>query len=593
MLRFLMHEFPLLTTLAAAFTAAWILGLFTQKIGLSPIVGYLVAGIVIGPHTPGFVGDIKLAPELAELGVILLMFGVGMHFHLKDLLAVRNLAIPGAIAQSIIVTAAAAFLFAEFGFNLSAGVVIGMAMAVSSTVVLMRVLTDANQLNTSFGHAAVGWLIVEDILMVIVLVVIPALAGSAIGNSADNQHWIVALAIAFGKLIILAGIAAVAGARFVPWILVRIARLRSRELFTLTILVLSVAFATASSVFFGASVALGAFLAGMVVAQSPVSAQAAAEALPFRDAFAVLFFVAVGMLFDPQLLMHDPLLVCAGLGVILLIKPLTVFGLIIGLGYPVRKALIVGIGRAQIGEFSFILAELASNNGFLPEKGKHLLVACALLSITINPILFRMVDSIERALQKSPVLWKVLNGRSEKRMRKGNAEAIMTIARTEVPLAIVIGYGPVGQQIDKLLSEAGMEVVIIDLNMDVVLTLISRGRTAIFGDAMRREVLAQAGIDKASHVILTTPYTSDREMLLTATKELNPEVQLLVRARYVRDEGVIRQLGGTIVVIDEVEAAVALTKIVLTKAGRNLKEIRSETRKVREELSSPHHPFHA
>ena len=307
-----MHDLPLISTIAAAFTAAWLLGLLTQWLRLSPIVGYLLAGVLIGPHTPGFVGDVHLAQQLAEVGVILLMFGVGLHFHLKDLIAVKNVAIPGAVGQSLIATVLAMVVFSAFGMPLKTGAVLGMAMAVASTVVLMRVLMDADVLSSRQGHVAVGWLIVEDIFTVILLVLIPVLGTDSSGAGQGAFWW--TLGVALVKLAVLVAIVLVAGAKVVPWVLIRVARLRSRELFTLTVLVFSVAIAAASYFFFGASMALGAFLAGMVVAQSPVSHQAAADALPLRDAFAVLFFVSVGMLLDPAVMLTQPLKVLATVG---------------------------------------------------------------------------------------------------------------------------------------------------------------------------------------------------------------------------------------------------------------------------------------
>jgi CPA2 family monovalent cation:H+ antiporter-2 len=307
-----MHDPSLIATIAAAFTAAWLLGLLTQRLGLSPIVGYLLAGILIGPHTPGYVGDVHVAQQLAEVGVILLMFGVGLHFRLGDLLAVKGMAIPGAVGQSLFATALAVVALARLGFPAITGAVIGMAMSVASTVVLMRVLMDAGILNSPQGHAAVGWLIVEDIFTVVLLVMIPVLGekyGVAASTAAAGTPFLLMLGLALSKLGALVAIAVLVGTRLVPWALVQVARLRSRELFTLTILVFSIAIAAGSYFFFGASMALGAFLAGMVVAQSPVSHQAAADALPMRDAFAVLFFVSVGMLFDPSFVLQQPLMV--------------------------------------------------------------------------------------------------------------------------------------------------------------------------------------------------------------------------------------------------------------------------------------------
>src|SRR3954469_3695675 len=335
-----MHDLPLISTIPAAFTAAWVLGLITQKLRLSPIVGYLLAGVAIGPHTPGFVGDVKLAGQLAELGVILLMFGVGLHFHLRDLLAVRKVAVPGAIGQSLVATILGAAVAVAIGWPVKSGLVLGIAMAVARTVCLFRVRTDNHVLDTTAGHVAVGWLIVEDIFTVIVLVLIPAL-----GDGADAGHGVSAAgALGIGRALLfallkLAGLVAIvllAGSKVIPWIMVRVARLRSRELFTLTVLVMSIAIAAGSAYAFGASMALGAFLAGMVVGQSPVSQQAAADALPLRDAFAVLFFASVGMLFDPRFVLHEPALVVAALGIVMIGKPLAAFVIVAAIGYPVR-----------------------------------------------------------------------------------------------------------------------------------------------------------------------------------------------------------------------------------------------------------------
>lgn len=391
-----MHDVSLIATIAAAFTSAWLLGLVTQWLRMSPIVGYLLAGVLIGPHTPGYVGDVHAAQQLAEVGVILLMFGVGLHFHLKDLLSVKGVAIPGALGQSLIATVLAIAGFATFGLPVRGGAVIGMAMAVASTVVLMRVLMDADAMHSPQGHVAVGWLIVEDLFAVILLVLIPALGtqGPADAGIGGLPLW-QALGLALLKLTALVAIVLLAGARVVPWALVMVTRLRSRELFTLTVLVFSIAIAAGSYFFFGASMALGAFLAGMVGAQSPVSHQAAADALPMRDAFAVLFFVSVGMLFDPTFLVEQPLMVFAALGIVLVAKPLAALLIVALLGHSMRTALTVAIGLAQIGEFSFILSDLARQHGLMPDAGHNVLVAAAIISITLNPLLFRSLPALE------------------------------------------------------------------------------------------------------------------------------------------------------------------------------------------------------
>lgn len=596
--RAVMHDVSLITTIAAAFTAAWILGLLTQWLRLSPIVGYLLAGILIGPHTPGFAGDVHIAQQLAELGVILLMFGVGLHFHLKDLLAVRRVAIPGAIVQSLVATAVAMAAFSAFGIPLKTGAVIGMALSVASTVVLMRVLLDAHALQSPQGHIAVGWLIVEDIVTVVLLVLIPVLgtdvaanlAAPAASDAGSGSLW-QTLAIALLKLAALIAIVLLGGSRLIPWILVKVARLRSRELFTLTVLVLSIAIAAGSYVFFGASMALGAFLAGMVVAQSPVSHQAAADALPMRDAFAVLFFVSVGMLFDPHFLIERPGMVAAALGVILIAKPVAALAIVAILGYSGRTALTVAIGLAQIGEFSFILSDLARRHGLMPDAGHNALVAAAILSITVNPLLFRALPQIESWLRARPFLWQLLNGRAERQSLALNAAAASGIAAArsaqdqrapdDARRAVLVGYGPVGRAVHRLLRDARLPTTIIDMNMDTVLELTKAKEPAIFGDASHESILEQAGMRHATHVVLTMPQAEDRAAVVTAARAMNPHARILVRARYLREREELERAGASAAVFEEAEAAVALARLVLADTGlhreaaeRKIKDLR-------------------
>lgn len=565
---------PLLNTIAAGFAAAWVLGLITHRIGLSPIVGYLLAGVVIGPKTPGFAGDIHLAEQLAEVGVILLMFGVGLHFKLKDLLAVKGVAVPGAIGQSLLATIATVALFSAFGWSIRSGVVLGMAMAVASTVVLLRVLLDRSMLNTSHGHVAVGWLIVEDILTVLALVLVPMFAiddpattSAAAAEVSSSMSGIATVGWAILKLVALVAIVFLAGSRVVPWILTNVAQLRSPELFTLTVLVLSVTIAVGSAAFFGASVALGAFLAGMVVAQSPVSHQAAADALPMRDAFAVLFFVSVGMLFDPAFLLAEPMLVLAGVLIVLVVKPLAALVIVAVRGYPARTALTVAIGLSQIGEFSFILGKAALQHKLMPEEGLQVLVATAMISITLNPLLFGALPKIEKWLEGIPWLWRLLNIRHDARIKGINAESQARAAGSENPLAIIVGYGPVGRVVDALLRDAKIETVIVDMNIDTIHTLTAAGRIALYGDAARHEILEQAGIHKARHLVVTLPHAEGRVPLVMAARELNPTIEITVRARYLAEREVLESAGAAGIVYEEGEAGVALARYVLQRRG--------------------------
>ncbi|MGD9721910.1 MAG: cation:proton antiporter [Pirellulales bacterium] len=584
-----MHDLPVITTIAVAFTAAWLLGLLTQRLGLSPIVGYLVAGVLIGPHTPGFVGNLDIAHQLAEIGVILLMFGVGLHFHWRDLLLVKSVAIPGAIGQSLIATALGVAAFTSFGLPVSSSLVIGMAMAVASTVVLMRVLVDADALETPQGHVAVGWLLVEDVFTVIVLVLIPALGTESAADveaAPATSLWL-ALTLALVKLAVLVTIVLVAGSRLIPAVLVRVARLRSRELFTLTVLVFSIAMAAASYAFFGASMALGAFLAGMVVAQSPVSHQAAADALPMRDAFAVLFFVSVGMLFDPAFIFQQPVMILAALAIILIAKPLAALAIVALLGHSVRTALTVALGLAQIGEFSFILSELAGRHGLMPEAGHNVLVAAAIISITLNPLLFRSLVPIEQWLQRHPRLWNLVNGRAERRVREINAATRDDLAHrvgNGERLAIVVGFGPVGRSVHGLLSEAGLTTVVIDMNMETIAELNAQGQPAIFGDASHEAILEQAGMRHATHLVLTLPQSGARVAVVAAARDLNARARVFVRAHYLRERGDLEQAGATAVVFEEAEAAVALARLVLAGTGAQRDVVEHKLRDLRLQL---------
>ena len=578
------HETPLITTMAAAFGSAWLLGMLAQKVGLSPIVGYLLAGVVIGPYTPGFVGDVGIAAQLAEIGVVLLMFGVGLHFHLKDLLAVKGIALPGALLQSAVATGLGLATGAAFGWPPGSGLVLGIALSVASTVVLMRVLEGHQLLGTVHGHVAVGWLIVEDIFTVVVLVAIPALSvGTGAGTGLLGT-----LAWALVKLAALVALVLLAGSRVIPWLLDQAARLRSRELFTLTVLALAMAVAAGAAYFFGASMALGAFLAGMVVGQSPVSHQAAADALPLRDAFAVLFFVSVGMLFDPGFLLREPLLVLAALAVVLVGKPLAALSVVAALGYSVRTGLVVALGLAQIGEFSFILAELARSHDRLPAAGHNVLVACALVSIALNPLLFGALDSIEQRLRRWPWLWRVLNARAE-RVREGvNAQTAQAVAdgRPAGPRVVVVGYGPVGQSVDRALREAGLDTVVIDLNMDTVRALAEEGRLALYGDASHGDLLKQAGLGKAAYLVVTLPHSVNRTPLIAAARHLNPSCRIFVRARYLRERADLEQAGATGACFEEVEAAVALTDRLLRDLGHEEAGIEVERERIRRQFAS-------
>ena len=571
-----MHEIPLITTIALALSAALLFGLIARRLGLSPIVGYLIAGVLIGPHTPGVVGDAKIASELAEIGVILLMFGVGLHFSFKDLLAVRSLAIPGALAQSTAATLACMGLAVLIGWSWQSGLILGIAVSVASTVVMLRALLDHGIVETPEGHTAIGWLVVQDIITVLVLVLMPALATA--GGAANIGHTVI---IALGKLALLVAIMMLGGARFVPWLLLRLARLRSTELFTLAVLVMAICVATVSYVAFGASMALGAFLGGMVVGQSKVSDQAGADVLPMRNVFAVLFFVSVGMLFDWRAVIAAPGLLIGVLGIILLVTPLFAFLIVIVSGHAVKTALTLAAGLAQIGEFSFIVAEMAKSLGLVPAIGHNVVVGAAIISIGLNPVIFRWVLALEPRLSK--LSW--IATRNEKLGARANVMAAKRMQ--EDPGAIVVGYGPVGQTVTRLLAEFEINPIILETNVDVVLELQQRGKQALFGDAARPDILRAARLDAAAYLIVTVPHADISLRIVQAAREVAPLVRIITRAEYINQSEAFVQAGAAIIRYDEAESAAALAEALLQDIDVPVERIDAIVSKIRNELAPP------
>jgi CPA2 family monovalent cation:H+ antiporter-2 len=559
------HDIDLILTLTGGLTAALVLGYITQQLRLSPIVGYLLAGVAVGPATPGFAADAAIAEQLAEIGVILLMFGVGLHFHVRELLAVRHVAVPGALVQSGVATLLGAIAGRLLGWEWSTAIIFGGAISVASTVVLIRVLSDNRDLHTRTGHIAVGWLVVEDLLTVVALVLLPALVGptalSASGIAA-------ALVLAATKMAILVVMTVVVGGRVIPWIMERIAATRSRELFTLAVLVIALGIAVGSAKLFGVSMALGAFLAGMVVGRSEFSLRAASDALPMRDAFAVLFFVSVGMLFDPTALVRSPWAIAAALAIVLVAKPLAALVIVLALGYPRRVAVPVAVALAQIGEFSFILASLGAQLGVMPADAVNTLVATAMVSITLNPLLYRSIDAWERWLAR----W----------LPAADREADEEPAGEQAPTqrAIVVGYGPVGQTVTQLLLDNEIEPTVIELNLDTVRRLRAFDVRAIYGDASRPEVLAEAGATRAANLILTSGTGSLDEEIIRRAKELNPGIHVLARTQYVRELPKLQRAGAEDVFAAEGEVALAFTARILERLGASGEQIDRERRRV-------------
>jgi CPA2 family monovalent cation:H+ antiporter-2 len=560
------HEPVLISTIAIGLSAAFIGGLIARRLGLPAIVGYILAGVAIGPFTPGLIADTSVATELAEIGVILLMFGVGIHFSVRDLLAVRSIAVPGAIVQTIVAGLLGIGLGVTLGWPPAQGLVLGLALSIASTVVLLRTLTDRNELDTDQGQISVGWLIVEDLLAVLVLVLLPTLAPILTGQVDPAVAGPAALgdvALALGKAAAFSILMIVAGARLVPWLMLVVAREGSRELFTLAVLAIAVGLAFVASTVFGVSFARGAFLAGAVVSESDMSHQAAADALPLRDAFAVLFFVSVGMLLDPTYLLADPLPVLAVLAVIVIGKALTKLAVMAVAGYPPTIALTVAAGLAQVGEFSFIVGTLGRQLGLLPDAGYQLIVAGALLSIAVNPVLFALIRPIDRRVRGNPALMALLNrrsgdlGRLTREQQDGNRLH-----------AIICGYGRVGRLIGPALDRRGFRYVVITQQRDEVDRLRRGGGVAIYGDAADPVVLGMAGIDHARVLVVATSDPSEARLIVERARALNAGVDLVVRTHSDTEAAFLQNLGGKVQAVHgERELAVQMARYALRRFG--------------------------
>jgi monovalent cation:H+ antiporter-2, CPA2 family len=571
-----MHHLDLIVTLAGGFIGALALGYFTHRLGWPPIVGYLVAGVLLGPHTPGFVANRHMAEQLAEVGVILLMFGVGLHFHLKDLVAVRRIAVAGALAQSIVATGLGALVFHFFGWNWSQGIVFGLALSVASTVVLVRVLSDNGELRSPTGRIAIGWLVMEDIFTVFVLVLLPAIFGGSAGGG--PYQVLMAAGIAAIKLAAFIGFTLIAGSRLIPGLLNKIADTHSRELFTLSVLAIALGIAVGSAYLFDVSMALGAFLAGMVVGQSEFSARAAADALPMRDAFAVMFFLSIGMLFEPRQAIESPLLIAVTLAIVMIGKPLAAMVIVAVLGYGTKIGLGVALALAQIGEFSFLLATLGRQVGALPDSAMNPIIAIAIVSIMLNPVLYRWVGSLERFIQRHPWLWRVLN-------RKSSKELDSSIKRAEeskaVHRAVIVGYGPIGQMVSRLLWQRGVEPTVIEMDINVHRKLRSESKAVVYGDANQREVLERAGVADASSLILSASGMAAATEAVRAAREINPDIHVVARADYLRETESLRRAGASEVFSGEGEVALAIADSILKRLGTSSEQVDEAREQIR------------
>ncbi|MFE0780319.1 YbaL family putative K(+) efflux transporter [Serratia bockelmannii] len=531
---------PLITTIVGGLVLAFLLGMLANRLRISPLVGYLAAGVLAGPFTPGFVADTSLAPELAEIGVILLMFGVGLHFSLKDLLAVKSIAIPGAVAQIAVATLLGMGLSKLLGWDLISGLVFGLCLSTASTVVLLRALEERQLIDSQRGQIAIGWLIVEDLAMVLTLVLLPAFGNMLGNNNASSGQLLMELALTIGKVIAFIALMIVVGRRLVPWILSKTASTGSRELFTLAVLALALGIAYGAVKLFDVSFALGAFFAGMVLNESELSHRAAHDTLPLRDAFAVLFFVSVGMLFDPMIVINEPLAVLATLAIIVFGKSAAAFLLVT-----------ISASLAQIGEFAFILAGLGITLGMMSEHGRNLVLAGAILSIMLNPLLFTL---LERYLAKTETI--------EEQILEEAVEEEKQIPVEMCNHALVVGYGRVGSLLGGKLAEAGIPLVVIENSRPRVEALREQGIKTVLGNAANPEVMDLARLDCARWLLLTIPNGYEAGEIVASARAKRPNIEIIARAHYDDEVAYITDRGANQVVMGEREIANSMLNIL-------------------------------
>jgi len=559
------HNISLITTLAAGFGIALILGFLAERIRVPALVGYLVAGIVIGPATPGFVADVHLASQLSEIGVMLLMFGVGLHFSLDDLLAVKRIAVPGAVVQMGLATLLGMAVAWGWDWSWGSGLIFGLSLSCASTVVLLKALESRGVLESMNGRIAVGWLVVEDLATVLVLVLLPPLAGvlgssAAAGAVAAKPLW-----ITIGQTLLQVGaflaLMLIAGRRALPWMLWQVSRTGSRELFTLSVIAAAIGIAYGAAQLFSVSFALGAFFAGMVMRESEFSHRAAEESLPLRDAFAVLFFVSVGMLFDPAILVEQPWHVLGVLAIIIFGKSIAALVLVLAFRYPLNTALTVSASLAQIGEFSFILAGLGLSLGLLPAEGMSLVLAGALISIALNPVLFAMIDPVRRwILQRSEF------ARSLDRRTDPYAELPMSTERKYLEGQVVlVGYGRVGKRIASALEARGIPYVVAEQNRELVEKLRKQGMAAVSGNAADPAVLIQAHIAEAAMLVVATPDPLNVRQMADTARTLNPDIEIVLRTHSEDESLMLRKDGIGTVFFGEEELAKGMTGHVLQR----------------------------
>ena len=575
------HDTPLIATIVAGLGLAFVFGAIAQRLRIPPLVGYLLAGVAAGPFTPGFVADQALATELAEIGVILLMFGVGLHFSLKDLLSVRAIALPGAVVQIAVATLMGLGLAMFMGWTVGAGLVFGLALSVASTVVLLRAMQERRLMETERGRIAVGWLIVEDLAMVLALVVLPALAGMQGANSdaltADPlAAW---LGLGFGGVLLLTvvkvgvfvGIMLIVGRRIIPWVLHYIAHTGSRELFRLGVLAIALTVAFGAAKLFGVSLALGAFFAGMILSESALSQRAAQESLPLRDAFAVLFFVSVGMLFDPASVLREPWPLLAVLFIIIIGKSVAAFLIVLAFRHPAGTALTISASLAQIGEFSFILAELGVKLNLLPTAGRDLILAGAILSIMLNPLIFAGVDWLSRRLERPLDRGLDVSG-SDAQTAQVAAPAKSSTAPDATRLTghtILVGHGRVGSIVADALKKSGQPFLIIEDADSVLQKLRASNIETVAGNAARSDVLKSANLGGAQYLLVAIPEAFEAGQIVQQARAANPGIQIIARAHSDAEVEHLKNMGADLIIMGEREIALGIIHDLFERQARS------------------------
>jgi len=557
------HAASLITLIAAGLGLALIMGYLATRLRLPPLVGYLLAGVVIGPATPGLVADIELAQQLAELGVMLMMFGVGLHFSFEDLLSVRRVAAPGALLQMAVATALGGAFALWWGWGPGGALVFGLALAVASTVVVLRALEARGLLTSVNGHIAVGWLVVQDLVVVLILVLLPTLvhlfAGGA-AAAAPRSVW-AELALTLGKVAAFVTLILVVGRRLFPRFLWLVARTSSRELFTLAVIFAAVGVAFLAAKLFSVSFALGAFFGGTMLRESSLSHRAAEESLPLRDAFSVLFFVSVGMLLDPQVFIQEPLKLIAVVAVVMIGTPLAAAAFVLALRYPLNSALTVGASLAQIGEFSFILAGLGVTLGVLPIEGQSLILAAALISISLNPILFAAIEPAQKWIRSKSTLARALERSDDPLAELPSTVDVETLSGH----VLLVGFGRVGSRIAEALGANGIRYVVAEQNREIVERLRERNINAVSGDASDPAVLIQAHVARAGMLVIATPSTLHMRKMVEIARALNPKIEVLLRTHTDEESTLLEadRIGKTF--MGEHELALAMTQHIVSR----------------------------